>query len=165
MFRFAPASRTPFATGKRKEISMLKTLLAVDGSDSALRATRKLIESVALYKEPLEVELVTVHLPVPPVGGFSSVAVSRDMVERYYREEGEKALAPSRQLLVAAGIKHNPHILVGGIAPTIVEYAKRLGCQMIYIGTRGMTAISNLVLGSIAIEVLHLADVPVVLVR
>jgi hypothetical protein len=63
-----------------EEISMLKTLLAVDGSDGALRATRELIEAVALYKEPLEVELVTVQLPVPPVGGFSSVVVSGDMV-------------------------------------------------------------------------------------
>jgi nucleotide-binding universal stress UspA family protein len=65
-------------------------------------------------------------------------------------------------LLVAAGIEHNAHILVGEVAPTIVEHAKRLSCQMTYMGTRGMTAISNLVLGSIAIKVLHLADVPVV---
>jgi nucleotide-binding universal stress UspA family protein len=36
---------------------------------------------------------------------------------------------------------------------------------MIYLGTRGMTAISNLVLGSVATKVLHLADTPVVLVR
>jgi nucleotide-binding universal stress UspA family protein len=33
---------------------------------------------------------------------------------------------------------------------------------MIYLGTRGMTALSNVVMGSIATKVLHLADVPVV---
>jgi nucleotide-binding universal stress UspA family protein len=36
---------------------------------------------------------------------------------------------------------------------------------MIYMGTRGMTAVSNMVMGSIATKVLHLADVPVVLVH
>lgn len=36
---------------------------------------------------------------------------------------------------------------------------------MIYLGTRGMTALANVVMGSIATRVLHLAEVPVVLVR
>ena len=87
------------------------------------------------------------------------------MIERYYREEGEKVLAPSRELLAAAGVRHAPRILVGDIAPTIVEHAKSSQCQMIYMGTRGMTAMSNLVLGSIATKVLHLARIPVVLIH
>ena len=108
--------------------------------------------------------MVTVHLPVPPVGGFSGVVVTRDMIEDYYREESERALAPSRQLLDAAGMKYTPHILVGDIAPALVEHAEKSGSQMIYMGTRGRTAISNLVLGSVPTKVLHLARVPVVLV-
>jgi nucleotide-binding universal stress UspA family protein len=142
----------------------VKLLLAVDGSDSAVRATQEIIETAELYKEAPEVELVTVHLPVPPIGGFSGVVVTRDMIEGYYREEGEKALAPSRQLLDAAGIKYTPHILVGDIAPTLVGHAEKSGSQMIYMGTRGRTAISNLVLGSIPTKVLHLTRIPVVLV-
>ncbi len=144
---------------------MLKILLAVDGSESALRATRKLIETAEWYKERPEAELLTVRYPLPPVGGFSDVVVSRDMIERYYKEEGEKALAPSAQLLAAAGIKYTPHILIGDIAPTIVEHGRDSGCHMIYMGTRGMTAISNLVVGSIATRVLHLARLPVVLIH
>jgi nucleotide-binding universal stress UspA family protein len=142
----------------------VKLLLAVDGSDSAVRATQEIIETAELYKEAPEVELVTVHLPVPPIGGFSGVVVTRDMIEGYYREEGEKALAPSRQLLDAARIKYTPHILVGDIAPTLVEHAEKSGSQMIYMGTRGRTAIANLVVGSVPTKVLHLAQVPVVLV-
>ena len=34
---------------------MLKIMLAVDGSDSASRATQTLIETAGWYKEPLEV--------------------------------------------------------------------------------------------------------------
>ena len=87
------------------------------------------------------------------------------MIERYYQEEGEKMLAAARRLLDAAGIKYVPHILIGQIAQTIVEHAHKSGCQMIYMGTRGMTAVSNVVMGSTATKVLHLADVPVVLVH
>ena len=144
---------------------MLKILLAVDGSESALRATRKLIETAALYKERPEVELVTVHRSLPPAGGFADVVVSQELIERYYGEEGGRALAPSGQLLAAAGVKYAPHILIGDIAPTIVEHGRNSGCHMIYMGTRGMTAISNLVVGSIATRVLHLTRIPVVLIH
>ena len=144
---------------------MLKILLAVDGSESALRATRKLIETAAWYKEPPPVELVTVHLPVPHIGGFSGVVLTHDMIERYYAEEGDKMLAPSRQLLDAARVKYTPHILVGQIAPTIVAHAQKSGCHLVYLGTRGMTPLPNMLLGSIATKVLHLAQVPVVLVH
>ena len=142
----------------------MKMLLAVDGSESAVRATRKLVETLAWYKETPQVLLVTVHPPVPKVGLFASVVVSQDMVERYLREEGEKALVPSKEMLDTAGIRYTPHVLVGEIAQTIVEHAQKSSCEMIYMGTRGMSAIASMVLGSVAIKVLHLARVPVVLV-
>jgi nucleotide-binding universal stress UspA family protein len=36
---------------------------------------------------------------------------------------------------------------------------------MIFMGTRGMTALSNMVMGSVATKVLHLAHIPVVLIH
>lgn len=144
---------------------MLRILLAVDGSESAVRATRKLVESAAAHKEPPQVELVTVHLPVPHVGGFSGVVISNEMIEQHYREEGEKALAPSKEILDAAGIRYTTHILVGDIAKAIAEHADKTRCDMIYMGTRGMSAVSHMLVGSIATKVLHLAHVPVVLVH
>ena len=50
-------------------------------------------------------------------------------------------------------------------ACSIVEYAKRQKCDMICVGTRGMTAAANLVMGSVATKVLHLADVPVIVIK
>ncbi len=144
---------------------MLRFLLTVDGSESAVRATRKLVESAAAYKEPPQIELVTVHLPVPPVGGFSGAVVSHEMIEQHYREEGEKALAPSKQILDQAKIRYTPHILVGDIAQSIVEHADKTRCDMIYMGTRGMGAVSNMLMGSIATKVLHLTRVPIVLIH
>jgi nucleotide-binding universal stress UspA family protein len=144
---------------------VLRILLAVDGSECAVRATRKLVDGAAAYKESPQVELVTVHLPVPHVGGFSGVVVSHEMIEQHYREEGEKALAPSKQILDQAKIRFTPHILVGDITKAIVEQADKSRCDMIYMGTRGMSAVPNMLVGSIATKVLHLARVPVVLVH
>ena len=55
--------------------------------------------------------------------------------------------------------------MVGPVAETIVAYAKRHKCDLICLGTRGMTAAANLVMGSVATKVLHLAGVPVIIVR
>ena len=143
---------------------MSKVLLAVDGSEAALRATRALIVNASLYKEPMEVELITVRSPLPPIGGLSGVVVNREMIDTYYREEGEKALAASRELLDDAGIRYIARVLVGDIALTIVEHARTTACPMICMGTRGMTAIPNLVLGSVSHKVLHLSPLPVLLV-
>lgn len=141
----------------------MKILLAVDGSETAVRATRKFVETSAWYKQAPQVLLVTVQLPVPYV--FFAGLASQNVVEKYYRDEGEKALAPSKQVLDAAGIRYSPHVLVGQVAQTIVDHAQKSGCDMIYMGTRGMSAISSAVLGSIAIQVLHLTRVPVALAQ
>lgn len=143
----------------------MRILLAVDGSDSAVRATRKLVDLIAALKAPPEVELVTVHLPVPQIGGFSGVVVSHEMVEQHYRDEGEKALAPSRRVLDDAKIGYGVHILVGDIARAIVEESEKLRCDMIYMGTRGKGSVSGMLVGSIGTKVLGLAKIPVVLVR
>jgi nucleotide-binding universal stress UspA family protein len=143
---------------------MVKILLAVDGSPSAVRATRKLAETIGWYREPPGVELLAVHLPVPRFSNMG-VVVSEEMIEHYYAEECERMLAPCREVLAAAGIACTERWLVGPVAETIVERAHQSAASMIYMGTRGLTALSNMVLGSVTSRVLHLADIPVVLVR
>ena len=143
---------------------MLKVLLPVDGSKSSTRATKKLIKTLGWYKEQPRVDLLAVHLPVPRFPNMSLV-VSKEMLERYYAEECKEMLAPSRKALDAAGVKYTVHTLVGSIAESIIAHAKRSGSDMIYMGTRGMTALSNMVLGSVTTRVLHLAHIPVVLIH
>ena len=47
----------------------------------------------------------------------------------------------------------------GGVALQIVEYAKRLGADMIAIGTHGRTGLKHLLLGSVAERVLRTSPV------
>jgi nucleotide-binding universal stress UspA family protein len=143
---------------------MPKILLAVDGSPHALRTAKKLAQNAAWYREPPRVHLLYVHLPVPEVHGLHHV-VSREALHRFYKEEGEAALKGCKKLLDRAKISYEAEIDVGQVAETIVSRARKTGCDMIYMGTRGMTAIENMLLGSVATKVLHLSPIPVVLVR
>ena len=143
---------------------MLKVLLAVDGSEASARATAELIRMLPWYREPPAVELLAVHLPVPRLPNMK-VVVSEEAIERYYAEESDAMMAPSKNLLDAAGVTYTVQKLVGPVAETIVDHAKRIGADMIVMGTRGMTALSNMVMGSVATRVLHLAHIPVMLIH
>ena len=143
---------------------MLKVLLPVDGSTSAVNATRKLIETLGWYREAPAIELCTVHLPLPSVPNMGAF-VSKDTVQKYYADESDAMLKPSSDLLDAAGVTYTVHRLVGPIAESIVERARQSGSDMIYMGTRGMSALANMAMGSVATRVLHLARIPVVLIH
>ena len=142
----------------------MKILLAVDGSKYSLDAVNCLIEHADWYRDRPEVELLTVHLPVPKLPRMGLV-VGKKQIQRYYVEEGEASLAAAKKRLDAAGIRYTPRILVGPVAETIVAQAKKTGCDLIFIGTHGRTAAGNMLLGSIATKVMHIATVPVLLVR
>lgn len=143
---------------------MLKILLPVDGSPSALRATQKLIDTLEWYKEAPQIEVMSVHLPIPRVPNMGAF-VSAEMVRKYYEDEGNAMLASSRALLDTAGIAYNVHLATGQIAETIAERAAQTAADMIYMGTRGMSALANMALGSVTTRVLHLTHVPVVLIH
>jgi nucleotide-binding universal stress UspA family protein len=140
----------------------VRILLAVDGSEASARAATQLVKSLGWYKSTPEIDLLTVHLPVPKLHNMGAV-VTHEMIERHYAEESAAAMAPARAVLDAAGVRYVAHRAVGQIAETIVAQANERGADLICMGTRGMSGISNLVLGSVATKVLHLSKVPVLL--
>lgn len=142
---------------------MLKMLVPVDGSASSDRAVDHLIRKSSRFKDPVEIHLLTVQPPI--VSGNVRMFISHEQLNEYYQEEGLKALKPARDKLDAAGLKYVFHIGLGDPAEVIARYAREKGCDQIFMGTRGMGSISNLLLGSVATKVIHLADVPVVLVK
>jgi nucleotide-binding universal stress UspA family protein len=142
----------------------MKIVVAVDGSKPSLKAVQLLIDHCDWYRSPPQVELVTVHLPVPKLPRMG-IAVGKDQIERYYREEGEANLAAARKKLDAAGVPYQAHVLVGPVAEAIVKHANDKRCDLIYIGTHGRSALGKALIGSIATKVLHISDVPVLLVK
>lgn len=142
----------------------MKILLAADGSRAALNAVQSLIKNLEWYKEKPTVDLLYVHLPITVGGSIHGIAVNTGAIERYYEEDAQQALKETKQLLTSAGVRFDTHLRIGKIAEEICTFAQENGSALICMGTRGMGSIGNMLLGSIAMKVLHLAKVPVLLV-
>ena len=67
--------------------------------------------------------------------------------------------------LDANGLGWRLHVLMGEPAARIVELAHTLGSRGIVIGSRGLSATENLLLGSVAQRVIHTAGGAVLVVR
>jgi nucleotide-binding universal stress UspA family protein len=141
----------------------MNILLAQDGSAVSLRAAAKLVEHLKWFAAPPHVHLLFVHPPIPIE--FATQHLSRASLDAYYRDEGEQALRATRELLDANGIGYTPHIHVGAVAETIVKRAGELGCELICMGTHGRGALGSALMGSVTAKVVHLASLPVMLVK
>lgn len=139
---------------------MLKTLIPVDGSDNSIRAVQFLLKQVGNSKEPFEIHLLNVQHPFP--GTIKGVA---EQAKQYHHDEGMKALANARKLLDDVQVKYAYHIGVGEVAEMVAHFVNELKCDQVVMGTRGMSSIANMVLGSAATKVLHLVQAPVLLVK
>jgi nucleotide-binding universal stress UspA family protein len=142
---------------------MFRILIAVDGSESAGRAVDYVLQLARRCRDPLEVHVLNVQPPV--TFGDIKKFVGQEALNAYYHDEGIKTLAGARRRLDQSGIAHTYHIGVGPVAETIANYAREHACAQIVMGTRGLSSISSLLVGSVAAKVLHLATVPVTLVK
>jgi nucleotide-binding universal stress UspA family protein len=142
---------------------MRKILVPFDGSDNALRALRYAIQ-LAKGDGSTELHIVNAHDP-PIVYGEVAVYVTENKAKEMQRRHSEDILKPAIELAAAAKVNFKSQIRIGDVAKSIVDYAKKAGCDGIVMGTRGMSAIGNLVLGSIATKVIHLTKLPVTLVK
>jgi nucleotide-binding universal stress UspA family protein len=142
----------------------MKILLAVDGSKASLGAVKKVIDHAGQFRDAPRIELLTVHRPVPPVRGLGA-GVGKSQLERYYQEEGEKALAAAKKLLDGAGMPYQAQVLVGDPAETIVKHCRKTRCDLVALGAKGRSALGDMLLGSTASKVLHLSEVPVLLIK
>jgi nucleotide-binding universal stress UspA family protein len=142
---------------------MHKLLIAFDGSESSKRALQY---ALRLARENGPVELVLVHAHEPPlVYGEVSLYMTEDKARELLQERSQEVLRPALDLAAQAGVGPISEVLSGSIPQSIVDCAVRHGCDGIVMGTRGLSAIGNLVMGSVATKVVHLAKVPVTLVK
>jgi nucleotide-binding universal stress UspA family protein len=141
---------------------MLRLLLCIDGSESSLRAVDHVVKTANRYKETPELYLLNVQ---PPLPGDVTMFVHHDQVQKFHHEEGNKALAGARAKLDAAKQRYESTVEVGSPAEMIVRYAREKRCEQICIGTRGLGRITGMLLGSVTSKVVHLSDVPILLVK
>ena len=142
---------------------MRKLLVPFDNSDNAIRALQFAFH---LTKDKGPLDLVVVHAHEPPLAYGRVVAyLPAGKIEELQRQHSEEILKPATEMAKTVGVSITCQILIGDAAKSIVDYAESTGCDGIVMGTRGMSAIGNLVMGSVATKVIHLTKLPVTLVK
>lgn len=89
----------------------------------------------------------------------------KDEGRRLHAEAAERATRRASALLKAGGVPYECVMRVGDEATEIVALAAARNCGQIVMGMRGRGAIARVILGSVSLKTLQLADVPVTLVR
>jgi len=140
----------------------MKILLPVDGS----RYTKQMLGYVAAHEELFgsqhEYIFATVVATVPPhVTHF----VGRTALQGYYKEEADKVLAPTLAFAAQHGWNARSLQLEGPAAEVLAKAAKSEKVDLVVMGSHGQSALSNVLLGSVASGVLARCDVPVLLIR
>lgn len=137
-------------------------LIPMDDSDSALLPINWFIQHLADWREVPHLHLLNVQPNLPrDIGRF----INADTLREFHLETGLKMLAPAVEKLAAAGIEAETHVLIGEAAPTVTQFAQDHQCTQILIGSRGHTGLVGTLLGSVASKLVHLAKVPVLIVR
>jgi len=136
-------------------------LVAVDGSEGSDRAVQHALDMVATGCAA-ELHLLNVQ---PSVGGAVSTFVSREQIDSYHREEGEKALASAVAMAQKASVPAKTHVGVGRQGEIVADFARKIGAGLVVLGTRGHTGLAGVLMGSVAQDVVAYSKVPVTLVK
>ena len=141
---------------------MRKALVPVDGSSNSDRAVQHVV-ALAGICPAMEVLLLNVQ---PEIDDWQVRRfLKKEEVEAMEESKGGDALQSARAILDAAGVRYTPQVLIGPVAETVARTALEQNCDGIIMGTRGLGAVAGALLGSVTSKVIHLADVPVTLVK
>jgi nucleotide-binding universal stress UspA family protein len=132
-------------------------VVAVDGSDCAARA----VSVAGDLAEAFGGEVVVVHLA-------GTIAAWTTAVEIETPEEAGNLADEAVRSLKDRGVSARAEVhstVRGAVAHRIVELSEAVGADLIVMGSRGLSDITGLLLGSTAHRVLHQAHVPVLIVK
>jgi nucleotide-binding universal stress UspA family protein len=140
----------------------MKILLAVDGSSYTKKMLAYLSTHDELFGAGNDYSVLTVQ---PALPARARAAVGKEVVDNYYTEESEKVMAPVAKFLTRHGIHAKSSWKVGPAGETIAKFADAGKFDMVIMGSHGHGTLGNLVMGSVATQVLANCQVPVLLVR
>jgi len=164
--RWAPCPVLTVRSEEQVDGELKSILVPVDFSASSQAAVRQAFRLARLFGARLDVLHVGETVPVPnfyDTGGvayefgssFAEEAINElhgFAADAFPEEPGEKV-----EVQAHVGVGHSPNV--------IAKEAERLGSDLIVMGTRGLSGLKHLLIGSVAERVLRLARVPVLIAK
>lgn len=141
-------------------------LLATDGSECARKAALVAADLALKFDAELTALFVFVvpAIAAVPYGEFTP-AVPPGTINEWERAARETAERRVDEILRPAGVRYSFREETGHPAETIVRIAGDEKCDLIVIGSRGLSGIKEFLLGSVSSRVSHHAHCPVLIVR
>ncbi len=128
-------------------------------SEAALATAEELGERLGARMHLLHV----VHPPAEVLSPYEihlPVGLAEEM-----QEAARRKLAPRAEKLRARGLATEIHVASGVASERIPEFAEELGADLVVLGTRGLSGLKHVLLGSVAESVLRRSPCPVLTVR
>jgi nucleotide-binding universal stress UspA family protein len=144
------------------ENSRMKILLPVDGSDASLDAVH---QALRMIRDGLRASLVLANVQEPATLYEMLLAHDPEVIDQVSAKAGLHLLEPARELVRQAGVEHEIEVAAGDPAHTLIDILENFGCDMVVMGARGLGTLRSALLGSVSHEVLHAAQVPVLIVK
>ena len=142
---------------------MRKILVAIDGSDVAMRALEYAARQAGTAPE-LHLHVLVVQPPAR-VYGEIEVYVGEERMHELSASVARAILDDARTRLAGRTANFELELLDGDPGETIARRAVELGCESIVMGTHGRGRLGSALMGSVAQRVVHAASVPVTLVK
>ncbi|WP_039043652.1 universal stress protein [Sporosarcina sp. ZBG7A] len=133
--------------------------VAVDGSESALRAAQHALMLVQFLPET--------HLEIIFVTDFNKVEDERLLTEspKNLAAYQKKNVQPVIKMAREAGVEPKVTLLKGQTGPTIIKYVNASEVDQLILGSRGLNAFKGLIFGSVSEKVVKRMSCPVTLVK
>ena len=122
--------------------------IAIDGSENSLRAS---------------LVLINVHLSalISPVAR----GIDRKQIESYMDQIAEEELADAKRIVAEAGMSADIVKGHGEVEPTILETIQKEKIEMLVLGGKGRSSVTDLLLGSVTTKLISLSPIPVIVVK
>jgi nucleotide-binding universal stress UspA family protein len=141
----------------------MRVLVPVDGTPPSHRAV---LHAITVVKDRPDSHVILLNVQTRASLGLSDIGADEP------NEAEFKAMRVSHGLFEkdvcachAAHVRCETIAEVGPVADTIVRVADELHVDQIVMGTRGLNSLGGLLLGSVTTRAVHLAHVPVTLIK
>lgn len=138
-----------------------KVLVPLDGSELAECA---LEEVKKLVKGGLVREIVLFSVIAIPQLALGE-GIDYQQFRKSHFDGFQEYLEKIRSRIASAEVAVNAEVQEGNPAQMIINYVRKNAVDLIVIATHGYSGMKKLMFGSVALQVLHDADVPVLLIR
>ena len=137
-------------------------LVPVDFSAHSSKALKLAIGLAKTFSAEIHL-LHAYHLP--PLIALPEMMVLPQSYLDGVRDASARKLEKSFQTVTSEGVKCQRHLTTQIPSAAIVETAERVGADLIVMGTRGLTGLKHVLLGSVAERTVRSAPCPVMSVR